>query len=52
WHQHNYVRLDPHVQPAHIFTIQADGEGVRGGTRGAQADGAGARHRDRTRGTR
>ncbi|MFD0690810.1 alpha-1,4-glucan--maltose-1-phosphate maltosyltransferase, partial [Actinomadura fibrosa] len=21
WHQHNYVRLDPHVQPAHIFTF-------------------------------
>ncbi|MEU5884605.1 alpha-1,4-glucan--maltose-1-phosphate maltosyltransferase [Spirillospora sp. NPDC047279] len=22
WHQANYVRLDPHVQPAHIFTLR------------------------------
>ncbi|GAA3197789.1 alpha-1,4-glucan--maltose-1-phosphate maltosyltransferase [Actinocorallia longicatena] len=22
WHEHNYVRLDPHHQPAHVFTIE------------------------------
>ncbi|MBW8484463.1 alpha-1,4-glucan--maltose-1-phosphate maltosyltransferase [Actinomadura parmotrematis] len=22
WGEHNYVRLDPHVQPAHIFTLR------------------------------
>ncbi|KWX08698.1 alpha-1,4-glucan:maltose-1-phosphate maltosyltransferase, partial [Carbonactinospora thermoautotrophica] len=22
WHQHNYVRLDPAVEPAHIFTVR------------------------------
>jgi starch synthase (maltosyl-transferring) len=24
WGQYNYVRLDPHEQPAHIFTVHAD----------------------------
>ena len=23
WRQANYVRLDPHIQPAHIFTVRA-----------------------------
>ncbi|TDD36791.1 alpha-1,4-glucan--maltose-1-phosphate maltosyltransferase [Nonomuraea terrae] len=23
WRQSNYVRLDPHIQPAHIFTVRA-----------------------------
>ncbi|MFI6815378.1 alpha-1,4-glucan--maltose-1-phosphate maltosyltransferase [Nonomuraea sp. NPDC050328] len=23
WRQHNYVRLDPHIHPAHIFTVRA-----------------------------
>ncbi|MBB6351623.1 starch synthase (maltosyl-transferring) [Nonomuraea muscovyensis] len=23
WRQRNYVRLDPHIQPAHIFTVRA-----------------------------
>lgn len=23
WRQKNYVRLDPHIQPAHIFTVRA-----------------------------
>ncbi|MEV0346500.1 alpha-1,4-glucan--maltose-1-phosphate maltosyltransferase [Nonomuraea sp. NPDC050680] len=23
WRQNNYVRLDPHIQPAHIFTVRA-----------------------------
>jgi starch synthase (maltosyl-transferring) len=22
WGEHNYVRLDPHHQPAHIFTVR------------------------------
>jgi starch synthase (maltosyl-transferring) len=24
WSEYNYVRLDPHVRPAHIFAVQAD----------------------------
>jgi starch synthase (maltosyl-transferring) len=23
WHEHNYVRLDPHVQPAHVLTVRS-----------------------------
>ncbi|MFI6479783.1 alpha-1,4-glucan--maltose-1-phosphate maltosyltransferase [Nonomuraea sp. NPDC050663] len=23
WRQHNYVRLDPHIHPAHIFTVRS-----------------------------
>ena len=23
WRQTNYVRLDPHIQPAHIFTLRS-----------------------------
>ncbi|MFF5212350.1 alpha-1,4-glucan--maltose-1-phosphate maltosyltransferase [Streptosporangium sp. NPDC000396] len=23
WREHNYVRLDPHIHPAHIFTLRA-----------------------------
>ncbi|MFD0856716.1 hypothetical protein ACFQ07_31075, partial [Actinomadura adrarensis] len=26
WGRSNYVRLDPHHQPAHIFTLRRDGE--------------------------
>ncbi len=22
WGQHNYVRLDPHVEPAHVLSVQ------------------------------
>ena len=22
WGQHNYVRLDPHVEPAHVFVVR------------------------------
>jgi starch synthase (maltosyl-transferring) len=28
WGQHNYVRLDPAVEPAHVLTIRAPGKGV------------------------
>jgi starch synthase (maltosyl-transferring) len=26
WGQHNAVRLDPHVQPAHVFTVHRHGD--------------------------
>ncbi|MEU8804928.1 hypothetical protein, partial [Spirillospora sp. NPDC048819] len=29
WHRSNYVRLDPHIKPAHILTFQRNGERVR-----------------------
>ncbi|MGP4030405.1 hypothetical protein, partial [Actinomadura sp. 3N407] len=29
WHRSNYVHLDPHTRPAHIFTFQRNGERVR-----------------------
>ena len=25
WRQHNYVRLDPYHEPAHVFTVRRDG---------------------------
>ena len=25
WHEHSYVRLDPHVEPAHILTVRRSG---------------------------
>jgi starch synthase (maltosyl-transferring) len=25
WRQHDYVRLDPFVEPAHIFTVSRNG---------------------------
>jgi starch synthase (maltosyl-transferring) len=26
WGQHNYVRLDPHTEPAHVFVIDKTGD--------------------------
>ncbi|RKS67687.1 hypothetical protein BZB76_6908, partial [Actinomadura pelletieri DSM 43383] len=31
WTATNYVHLDPHTRPAHIFTIERNDEGVRVG---------------------
>jgi starch synthase (maltosyl-transferring) len=28
WGQHNYVRLDPHTEPAHIFVVDKSGSGT------------------------
>ena len=25
WGQHNAVKLDPHVEPAHVFAVRAQG---------------------------
>jgi starch synthase (maltosyl-transferring) len=25
WHEHNYVRLDPHLEPAHVLTVRRTG---------------------------
>ncbi len=25
WHEHNFIRLDPHVEPAHVLTVRRSG---------------------------
>ncbi|QKG20359.1 alpha-1,4-glucan--maltose-1-phosphate maltosyltransferase [Actinomadura verrucosospora] len=60
WRQANYVRLDPHARPAHVFTIQRDeerpsaenGESASSGTRAAGRTGTGRPVRDSLRAAR